>query len=499
MHSTSQFTPQDLLALRRGTYEPPAPQGGPAAPLGGPILLSPSPSGVGEWGDGVFRSSDPGPQNQEFDPAPSYPDHIGTLGGSLRPVDVADWVPHVQARYGLFVVGTGRIKDDRCGRFKPLDGDVAGACQNEPNNHKPFLLPIGCSRRECPEDWSRWAHKGSRRAGNVVNGYLNAKFKDQALLIPGFVPRYLPDHISVHPPRRVVLDLVKRTEKALVKKGIPLVGYEAGGVFHKIFQKKYNEAEQRILASVGIRSYASVYHPVRLRRWQDEEKADVIQDTQRYRRVLDRKDWGTGIKFSVHSHVITDGSYLLNASDFCGKTGGWTYRNHGEISNLESLVLYLLSHAGSVPGRESIRYLGEFHNMTCQGIIKAEYFPVCPECQQEGKHDPCQCNYTVASLLVTEYGKDRNGHRILVDWEWGQISHKFIRRSRVIPVFRLNPLGERRRPMKRTEDGKKISITPKDFWDTLLPDIQEVNRWQKVYSAEEFALLPDSEKPMAWV
>jgi len=429
----------------------------------------------------------------------TYPDHIGTLGGSVSRADIADWVPKVQRTYGLFVVGTGYIKDDRCGRFKPLEDDVAGACQNEPNEHRPFLLPIGCCRRECPEDWSRWAHKGARRAANLVNGFLNAKFKEQSQLIPGFVPRYLPDHISVHPPRSVVLDLVKRTEKALVKKGVSLKDYDAGGLFHKIFQKKYNEAEQRTLAIVGIRSYASVYHPVRLRKWDEEDKADANQDTQRYRRVLDRKDWQKGVKFSVHSHVITDGSYLMNSSEFYEKTGGWTYRNHREILNLESLVLYLLSHAGSVPGRESIRYLGVFHNMTLQGTIKAEYFPDCPECVKEGKYDPCQCNYTVGTLLATRYDQDENGRRVLVEWEWGKISRKFIRRSRIIPVFRLNPPGEPRRAMKKTEDGRKINVTPKEFWDKLRPEIQKVNRWIQVYTAEEFLSLPEKDKPVWWI
>lgn len=460
-------------------------------------------------------------------------DHVGTFGGSLRGEETADWVPHVQKEAGLFVVGTGKIKNDRCGRSRPLRDDVAGACQNEPENHPPFLLSIGCMRWACPEDWPRAARKEGRRAENKLNGFLTEKFKHQAALLPGFVPRYRPDHISVHPPRDVVVDLVRRTEKALKKKCVLKSDKQYGAEFHKIFQKKYNEAEQAVLLKAGLRDYLSVPHSIRLRKARDADQADVDQDTQRYRRVLDTKTWMKGVKFSPHSHIATDGSFLMGYAEFYTITGGWTYRRHGEVTSIKDLIYYLMSHATAVPGRHSLRYLGALHNMNLQGLVKVEYFPSCPVCLREGKHDPHQCNYTVGQLSATRYEKDPQGHQVLVDWEWGPISQSFIRRTRTVPVFTLTPPGEPRRVMRKIPQEKperygmdewnivytslplpmcgpwstrkkkkpreKIDLVPKEDWDKLPRAQQLTTRYIQRYSVEEYQDLPDHEKPQQWV
>jgi hypothetical protein len=462
-------------------------------PVGDPFAL---PGGAPRGGRGPSQSSAqryacqpdaPGPQGPN-----TYPDYIGTFGVRSRlkenskyvKLESDDWVPKVIKNYGVFVVGTGRITDSRCGRFMPLNGDTAGACPQRPNEHKPFLLPIGCTRRDCPEDYTRWSNKEARRASNVVNGYLRAKFKEQAELTPGFVLRYLPDHISVHPPRNVVVGLVRKTEKAMKEKGILKSDYHAGIVFHQIFLKKYEYALKKVLESIGIRNCVSVYHPIRLNKIWDEDRADVEQKSVRYRRVLDNENWIHGVKFSVHSHIITDGSFLTNSGEFFEKTG-WTYRNHREIAEIKNLVKYLLSHAGSVPGRHSVRYYGDFHNMTVEGIIKKEEFIPCPECLKEGT-PVSEATYIVGKLLADpQYERDANGRNKLVKWEWGEIyGKKYVKRARIIPIFRLNHKGVSRCVVEKI--GGRPQTVPYEVWKELPRALKHLPRWIEHYSPEEW-------------
>ncbi|MHB8052068.1 MAG: hypothetical protein ACYDEZ_02005 [Methanoregula sp.] len=141
---------------------------------------------------------------------------------------------------------------------------------------------------------------GSNRLSNVVNGYLDVKFKNQAKLIPGFVPRHLPGHISIHPSRNVVVELVGRSEKQLQKNGILKTDYHVGIEFHQTFQQKYQYKEKKVLEYLGVRTCVSIFHPVRLKKDEDDFKADKKYDTGRYRQVLDCKNWING----VNSHLI---------------------------------------------------------------------------------------------------------------------------------------------------------------------------------------------------
>jgi hypothetical protein len=428
------------------------------------------------------------------DPLTSSPDILGTIDVRSTTNERANWVPEIIQNYGVFVVGTGSPKDDRCGRFKPNNDDTAGACPNKPDKHKPFVLPIGCSRRECPDDYSRWSHKAARRCENVVNGYLNAKFKNQIATNPDFVPRYLPDHISIHPPRALVVELVRRTKMALADAGIEKSDYHCGREFHRIFQQKYQYEEKKALEVLGLKACASVYHPVRLRKDNADREADLMNDSSRYRAVLDGKNWIKHVKFSVHSHIITDGSFLMEYEEFNEKTG-WTYRNHRAIANVENLVKYLLSHAGAVPGRHSIRYLGDYQKLNVEGTIKVETFIPCPECLKEGTR-PGDCTYVVGKLIDMEYERDKNRRTQLVKWSWSEIFGKhYIKRARIIPVFRLSPDGEPRIPVEK-ENGKPVSL-PHEFWSKLPPALQAVRRWTQQFSQEEWLMV--EKKPVWWV
>jgi len=425
----------------------------------------------------------------------TYPDNIGSIEVPLRGKERADWVPEVIKKYGVFVVGTGKIKDARCGRFKPLNDDTAGACPNKPNEHKPFVLPIGCKRRECPEDFTRWTHQAARRGSNVVNGYLNAKFKEESERIPGYIPRYLPDHISIHPSRSLVLELVRRTKKAMQDKEILNTDYHAGIEFHRIFQKKYQYEEKKALKILMLLSAVSVYHPVRLRKDKDDFEADQMRDTGRYRAVLDSKNWIKGVKFSVHSHIVTDGSYLMDSDTFHLLSGGWTYRNHREIDDIENLIKYLLSHAAANPGKHSLRYLGEYQKMNIEGTFKVETFIPCPECLAEGTPEN-ESSYVVGKILEIEYERDKNGHNQISRWDWGEIYGKhYIRRTRIIPVFQLRPFGLRRVPVERLH-GQPLTM-PRDAWKLLSADAQSACRWLEHCTQDEWIEIKN--KPQWWI
>jgi len=427
----------------------------------------------------------------------SNPDYIGTIDVRVRSDEPADWVPDVIRKYGVFVVGTGTIKDARCGRFKPLEGDTAGACPQFPDKHKPFLLPIGCSRRECPDDYTRWSHKAARRLSNVVNGYLNAKFANQAKIIPNFSPRYLPDHVSLHPPRVLVLELVRRTKKALQQKGILDTDYHAPIEFHRIFQKKYEYEEKKVLDLLGMKASVSVYHPVRLRKDREDYEADQMMDTGRYREVLDRRTWVKDVKLSPHSHIITDGSFLMDSEEFYKESKGWTYRIHREIMDIENLAKYLLSHAAANPGKHSLRYLGEYQKISVEGTYKIEFFIPCPECLAEGT-PANEASYVVGKIQDIKYERDRNGHNQMIAWTWGDIYGKhYVKRTRIFPVFRLIPFGQRRTPVERLH-GKPITM-PHDAWSKLPGSLQRSCRWIEQYSQDEWISIDQGKKPKWWV
>jgi len=492
------------------TVQEPVPQHQGLSPGGGAILpmgpLPPLSSGgvVGPWGG-----------------YSSNPDLIGTIGVRLTSDNTeilksekADWVPEVIRDFGVFVVGTGKVKNSKCGQFKPLEDDSAGACQNKPNEHMPFVLPIGCTRRECPEDFTRWVNKDARRIGNTVNGYLTVKFKHQAELIPGFVPRYLSDHISPHPPRDLVVELVRRSKRdlprALAKQKNDK--YTPQEIFHRIFMKKYQYEEDKAVKLLGMKAWISIYHPIRLKSDAADYQADRMKDTSRYRAVLDKPNWIKHVKLSVHGHIITDASFLMSSDEFYKASGGWTYRNHREITDVERLAKYLLSHASAVPGKHSVRYLGDYQKMNVEGTIKVETFIACPECIKEGV-PPEDSTYVVGKLLNMEYTRDENHRLHMSRWDWGEIYGKhYVKRARIIPIYRMNPAGLPRLPLEKLND-KPLTL-PKKNWEKLkgyllhpLPGCgpwsgisrQDVTRWKEQYSQDEWISLPDDDKPRWWV
>jgi hypothetical protein len=171
---------------------------------------------------------------------------------------------------------------------------------------------------------------------------------------------------------------------------------------------------------------------------------------------LDCKNWINGVKFPPHSHIITDGSFLLNSDEFYKKTG-WTYRNHREISDIENLAKYLLSHTSATPGRHSLRYLGDYQKLSVEGTIKVDTFIPCQECLKEGTQ-ASEATYVIGKLSTIGYEKDENRRTTLKTWEWSEIYSKhYIKRCQIVPIFRLSRFGLPRIPVEKV-NGKPITI-----------------------------------------
>jgi hypothetical protein len=421
---------------------------------------------------GSITSQKDGPQW-----AYTYPDtasiKIRRENEFLKPCDKADFVPRVAAMYPLMEVGTGSVKDKFCGTYRMQAGSVVGACRNKPGVHKPKMIPMGCSRRECPEDWPKWDKRAAIRISGLVNGYLNQKYKNQKHLLPGAPGLYLPDHVILSPGRKTIEALVLETERALYRPDRVVIDSQD---FYREFWRRYRKHEVAVIDLIGIGGCIPIPHEIRLRSGvKAGEKADREHDVNRYREVLDRADWRDHVKFSPHSHLITDGSYITMTSDELYEKTGWAYRNLGEVYNCEGLVYYLMSHAPAVPGMHNDRALGSFHpsRLAVSGEIRIPVYPKCQACIDDGLPED-ECYHVVALIESAEYGRNERGRKELKTWGFQMISQKPYRRTARIKVYRILLPGEK---INRAVDPK----------------------WQQYYSLEDWAALPPDKKPRRFV
>ena len=408
----------------------------------------------------------------------------------------SDFVPHVSINYPLRESGTGRVKGAYCGTVRAMPGSTIGACKNNPGNHKPLVIPNSCKRRECPECWPHWAKKAGKRVSGVLNGYLDAKYRNQRQLIPDFDIPYSPDHISVHPDRQTITRLVRETELQLLDKD-PL--HIDPDQFHKLFTKKYRRAVDEILTLMGVSGCVEIEHDIRLMSNKESDKADRACDANRYREVLDREDWRDHVKFSPHSHIITDGCFIPLNSDELYERTGWTYRNHRVISGVEGLVHYLLSHAPAREGIHNIRYCGTLnkHRLSVVGEITIPVFPKCLDCIKEGIPEK-ETGYVIAKIETIDYKRNERGRKVLDTWSFSQISNKPVRKTEHIVVYRILAAGEKRGEIARDFRGNPEYI-PRESWEKLPPDKRYRFRWKQYYSLEEYAALPGAARPGQWV
>lgn len=346
-----------------------------------------------------------------------------------------------EAWYHLTLVGTGMPRDSDCGKFVAK----AGACRNKPGDHKPILIPNTCGRRECPECWTTWATRAAKRGTDVLNGYLTAKFGPEQKALPGLDREYvLPRHVSFHPPRWYIENLIREVYKGNVKPSD----------FQKEFLKKFRDLSRAMVESAGGQAGVLVMHEIRLKSDRTERGADTECDVNRYRKVLDRPDWKDHVRYYPHVHVLVFGS-LENSKTFHERTG-WTYRMHRVATEPEKALYYLLSHASAAHGAHSITYFGD---CTPRRLWKIKEYRhrerlVCDECIQEGIERDNALR-VIATLypgsLVCENDKKpdkriRQGRGHPVKWSFESITDKHYTRVERVGVYQFAVKGERRPP-----------------------------------------------------
>lgn len=348
--------------------------------------------------------------------------------------------------YYLTMVGTGITRDSACGTFV----SKAGACRNKPGDHKPILIPNTCGRRECPECWPTWATRAAARGTDVLNGYLTAKFGSEQKALSGLDRKYiLPRHISFHPPRRVIEDLIREVGKDNVKPSN----------LQKEFLRRFRDLSRAVIESAGGKSGLMVMHEIRLKSDRADQGADNDTDANRYRKVLDRPDWKNHIRYYPHVHVLVYGT-LENSNEFYDRTG-WTYRMHRVATDPKKAIYYLLSHASAVPGVNSLTYFGDCAPRRLWKIKEYRHREklVCNECIQEGieRDNAIRVIATIyqGSLVRENDNKPRkrirHGRGAPVKWSFEEITDRYFTKVERVGVYRFAVMGEKRPPREAPE------------------------------------------------
>jgi len=374
-----------------------------------------------------------------------------TVPIKLRPVSqlLSDYghipIPGASWNY-LSLVGTGMTRDSDCGTFV----SKAGACRNKPGDHKPILIPNTCGRRECPECWPTWATRAANRGTDVLNGYLTAKFGPAQRALPGLDRKYiLPRHVSFHPPRRVIVDLITEVKRDNVKPSN----------FQKEFLRRFRDLSRAIIEETGGTAGVMVMHEIRLKSDRTEQGADNDYDINRYRKVLDRPDWKDHIRYYPHVHVLGFGN-LDNSKEFHDRTG-WTYRVHRVAIDPGKAIYYLLSHASAVHGVNSITYFGECAPRRLWKVKEYRHRErqICDECIQEGieRDNAIRVIATIyPGSLVRENDNStskriRHGRGAPVKWSFESITDRHYTKVERVGVYRLAVMGEKRPPRQDPE------------------------------------------------
>ena len=335
----------------------------------------------------------------------------------------------------LSMTGTGFRKDERCGTVQAL----AALCNTKPAEHRPVLIPFSCNRRACPECWTTWANQAGDRVKDQINGYLTARYglvqktreKDLRFL--------LPRHVSFHPPRAVLEDLV---EEALADLRDPRD-------FQAVFHKRFRERAVQVMLEAGCTGGIYVPHDVRLREDRDTTRADNELDTDRYRAVLDRPDWRELVKWWPHPHGIVFGK-LEDVKAFHDRTG-WTYRVHRVVSDPAPLVRYLLSHS-IAPDKKihAVVPFGDMKRLVKTGEHRCRRHVLCEECTSEGRPEAFRViGRILPGSLFRERDLDpmartRRGRGRPEAWAVESISDKHYVQVQRVGVFRIRAPGEKR-------------------------------------------------------
>lgn len=338
----------------------------------------------------------------------------------------------------LSLTGTGFMKDENCGTVQAL----VGLCNTKPAEHRPVLIPHTCGRKVCPVCWTTWAERAGARVTDQINGYLTAMYGPVQGIDQGELRYLLPRHVSFHPSRQVLEDLVV----------VVLTGLQDPRDFQASFQIQFRAKAIAVMIEAGARAGIYIPHDIRLLEDRDTARADNELDTDRYRAVLDCPDWRERVKWWPHAHGIVFGK-LENANAFYDRTG-WTYRVHRVVSDPGPLVRYLLSHS-IAPETKKIHAVvpfGDMKRLDKLGEHRVRRHVLCEECTAEGREESFRViGRLVPGSLFREHDLDpgrrvRHGRGRPEAWAIDNITDKHFVRVERRGVYRLRAPGERRLP-----------------------------------------------------
>jgi len=335
------------------------------------------------------------------------------------------------------MTGTGFIKDENCGTVQAL----AGLCNNKPGEHRPVLIPFTCGRRACPECWPIWADRGGHRVRDMTNGYLTARY-GPVQEIPRDQLRYLlPRHVSWHPPREVLEDLVGEVLEEITDLA----------QFQTVFHLKFRRLAQEVILGAGALGGIYIPHDIRLRKDRAATRADNELDTDRYRAVLDRADWREHVKYWPHAHGLIFG--MLETAPSFQKRTGWTYRVHRVVQDPDALVHYLLSHSIAPETKQHVIIpFGDLKRLDKTGEHRCRRHVLCDECIDEGRPEDQAVRVMGRILPGSLYfehdlkpeARLRHGRGELQAWGVEDLTDKHFVRVHRVGVFRLRAPGEKR-------------------------------------------------------
>lgn len=434
-------------------------------------------------------------------------------------LDISPLLPY------LSMTGTGFRKDEWCGSTQTF----AGFCNNKPAEHRPVLVPFTCGRRACPECWMTWADRAGHRVRDVVNGYLTARYgpvqkisevvdlsietsrdvsgvRGEGLRAPraadpatraaskvnekrcGYRSRnekqlryLLPRHVSWHPPREVLEDLVGEVLEEIMDPA----------QFQTVFHQKFRRLAQAVILEAGATGGIYIPHDIRLRKDRATTRADRELDTDRYRAILDRADWREHVKYWPHAHGLLFGP-LENAKDFQKRTG-WTYRVHRVVSDPDPLVHYLLSHSIAPETKQHVVIpFGDLKRLEKLGEHRCRRHVLCDACTEEGRPED-QAYRVVGRLLqgslsfehdLQPEARLRHGRGKLQAWGVEDLTDKHFVRTHRVGVFRLRAPGEKRtpKPIDPREEGWSPGKAP--AWHAHIKYHTEENWKTREASAE---------------
>jgi len=250
--------------------------------------------------------------------------------------------------YAGMIPGTGVERDERCGQVSAV-----AVCSADPSHSKRHIRH-SCNRLECPTCFPRVLQRNAEAVASRVTGYRNAHAPGQTTLEGRHkaTPR-APRHGVLSPPMSIINAVYDRSRKALNKTGEDYTSQELQAVYLEKFRYEFYKA----LEHLDIDGASVIIHFYRItdqgmRRYRESGTTDA-----RWKWLQQQDDWRSMVYFSPHGHLMFYGT-SKDTKEFYESSGGWVFKNKGDIPTPEGMAYYLLSHTPVIRDRLSVTYWG---------------------------------------------------------------------------------------------------------------------------------------------